>query len=141
VAPSAPGAPFVHSGIAACSRATCGRAAAATGAGDDAGVIYLSEDRATILTVDVFCPSVDDPYTFGQIAAANSVSDIYAMGGKPEVALSIIGFPIDSLPAEAMREILRGGVEKMREARICVIGGHSINDAEVKCGFAVVGIN
>ncbi|MGE5609515.1 MAG: selenide, water dikinase SelD [Bacillota bacterium] len=108
-------------------------------AGDDAGVILLSDNQATILTVDVFCPSVDDPYTFGQIAAANSVSDIYAMGGTPQVALSIIGFPIHSLPAEAMREILRGGVEKMAEAGICVIGGHSINDEEVKCGFAVVG--
>jgi selenide,water dikinase len=108
-------------------------------AGDDAGVIMLCEETATILTVDVFCPAVDDPYTFGQIAAANSLSDIYAMGAVPQVALSIIGFPIDSLPASAMREILRGGVEKMGEAGVCVIGGHSINDEEVKCGFAVVG--
>ena len=108
-------------------------------AGDDAGVILLSPETATILTVDVFCPSVDDPYRFGQIAAANSLSDIYAMGGVPQVALSIIGFPIHTLPADAMREILRGGVEKMREAGVSVIGGHSLNDEEVKCGFAVVG--
>jgi selenide,water dikinase len=108
-------------------------------AGDDAGVILLSKDSATILTVDVFSACVDDPYTFGQIAAANSLSDIYAMGGAPQVALSVIGFPVDKLPVEAMRQILCGGVEKMKEAGICVIGGHSINDADVKCGFAVVG--
>jgi selenide,water dikinase len=110
-------------------------------AGDDAGVIRLGEDgdRDLILTVDVFAPSVDDPFTFGQIAAANSVSDIYAMGGTPLTALSIIGFPIHSLPGTIMREILRGGIEKMREAGIAVIGGHSIDDSEIKCGFAVVG--
>jgi len=108
-------------------------------AGDDAGVILLGKDSATILTVDVFSACVDDPYTFGQIAAANSLSDIYAMGGTPQVALSVIGFPVDKLPVEAMRQIIRGGVEKMKEAGICVIGGHSINDDDVKCGFAVVG--
>jgi selenide,water dikinase len=108
-------------------------------AGDDAGVILLGDNAATILTVDVFSACVDDPYTFGQIAAANSLSDVYAMGGQPQVALSIIGFPTDKLPVDAMRQILRGGVEKMKEAGICVIGGHSINDQDVKCGFAVVG--
>ena len=108
-------------------------------AGDDAAVVMLSKDTATILTVDVFCPAVDDPYTFGQIAAANSVSDIYAMGGTPQAALSIIGFPVHSLPLSAMREILRGGVDKMKEAGVPVVGGHSINDEEVKCGFAVIG--
>ena len=108
-------------------------------AGDDAGVIMLSQDTATILTVDVFCPSVDDPFTFGQIAAANSLSDIYAMGAQPQVALSIIGFPIHALPPQTMHDILRGGIEKMKEAGVPVIGGHSINDEEVKCGFAVVG--
>lgn len=108
-------------------------------AGDDAGVIMLSKDAATVLTVDVFSPSVDDPYTFGQIAAANSVSDIYAMGGTPESALSIIGFPIRTLPPRTMHEILRGGIDKMKEAGASVIGGHSINDEEVKCGFAVIG--
>lgn len=109
--------------------------------GDDAGVMVLSEDdkQALILTVDVFAPSVDDPYTFGQVAAANSLSDVYAMGGTPQSALSIIGFPIYSLPSQVMHEILRGGVDKMKEAGIAVIGGHSINDEEVKCGFAVVG--
>lgn len=108
-------------------------------AGDDAGVVMLSADLATILTVDVFCPAVDDPYTFGQIAAANSLSDVYAMGGEAQAALSIIGFPVYSLPTSAMREILRGGLDKMKEAGVPVVGGHSINDEEVKCGFAVVG--
>lgn len=108
-------------------------------AGDDAGVIMIDEKIATILTVDVFSPSVDDPYTFGQIAAANSLSDIYAMGGVPQSALSIIGFPVHTLPPEVMREILRGGIDKMAEAGIGVIGGHSINDEEIKCGFAVIG--
>lgn len=110
-------------------------------AGDDAGVIVLNEtdEQALILTVDVFAPSVDDAYTFGKIAAANSVSDVYAMGGTPVSALSIIGFPIYNLPNDVMHEILRGGIDKMKEAGIAVIGGHSINDEEIKCGFAVVG--
>jgi len=110
-------------------------------AGDDAGIIQISEsdDNVLILTVDVFAPSVDDPYTFGQIAAANSVSDIYAMGGTPLTAVSIIGFPIHDLPGEIMHNILRGGIDKMKEAGITVIGGHSINDGEIKCGFAVIG--
>lgn len=108
-------------------------------AGDDAGVIQVGSGPASILTVDVFAPSVDDPYLFGQVAAANSVSDIYAMGGKPESALSIIGFPVHELPLDMMHDILRGGVDKMAEAGIAVIGGHSINDEAVKCGFAVFG--
>ncbi len=110
-------------------------------AGDDAGVIMLDPQGqvATVLTVDVFSPSVDDPYTFGQIAAANSVSDVYAMGATPQTSLSIIGFPIHSLPAATLHEILKGGADKMAEAGITVIGGHSINDEEIKCGSAVVG--
>ena len=91
-------------------------------------------------TVDVFAPSVDDPYRFGQIAAANSLSDVYAMGGRPITALSIIGFPVGELPDEALRAILRGGIDKMAEAGVPVIGGHSINDAAVKAGFAVTGL-
>lgn len=116
------------------ARVVVGRAA-----GDDAGVIMLSPERASVLTVDVFTPPVDDPYAFGRIAAANSVSDIYAMGATPECALSIIGFPIHDLPGEAMREILRGGLDVMHEAGVPVIGGHSLNDSEVKAGFAVLG--
>jgi selenide, water dikinase len=109
-------------------------------AGDDAGVYRLDRRTAIVQTVDVFTPSVDDPYTFGQIAAANSVSDIYAMGGRPLTALSVVGFPVGTAPDEVLREILRGGLEKMAEAGVSVIGGHSIKDAEIKAGFAVTGV-
>jgi selenide,water dikinase len=109
-------------------------------AGDDAGVYRLDEHSALVQTVDVFTPSVDDPYTFGQIAAANSLSDVYAMGGRPITALSIVGFPVRSLSEAALRAILRGGIDKMTEAGVPVIGGHSIDDAEVKAGFAVTGL-
>ena len=87
-------------------------------AGDDAGVYQLDDDTALVQTVDVFSPSVDDPYTFGQIAAANSLSDVYAMGGRPITALSIVGFPVRAMPDEVMREILRGGIDKMAEAGV-----------------------
>lgn len=111
-----------------------------TESSDDAGVIELEgSERVSIMTVDVFAPSVDDPYTFGMIAAANSLSDIYAMGGKAETALSIVGFPIYSLPEEAMTAMLQGGADKLSEAGVAAIGGHSINDSEIKCGYAVLG--
>lgn len=106
---------------------------------DDAGIYKMSDRMALVQSVDVFTPNVDDPYTFGQIAAANSVSDIYAMGGKPQTALSIIGFPIDRLDHEVMNQILKGGIDKLQEAGVVVIGGHSIKDNEVKFGFAVTG--
>jgi selenide,water dikinase len=109
-------------------------------AGDDAGVYQLDGNLALVQTVDVFSPSVDDPYMFGQIAAANSVSDIYAMGGRPITALSIVGFPIRSLPDDVLQQILRGGIDKMNEAGVAVIGGHSINEREIKAGFAVTGL-
>ena len=109
-------------------------------AGDDAGVYKLNDELALVQTVDVFTPSVDDPYTFGQIAAANSLSDVYAMGGRPITALSIVGYPIRTMPDDAMHQILRGGVDKMTEAGVPVVGGHSINDKEIKAGFAVTGI-
>lgn len=109
-------------------------------AGDDAGVYRLSDELALVQTVDVFAPSVDDPYLFGQIAAANSVSDVYAMGGRPITALSIIGFPIGTVPDEVMRAILRGGIDKLAEAGVPVLGGHSIKDSEIKAGFAVTGL-
>jgi selenide,water dikinase len=109
-------------------------------AGDDAGVFRLNGDVALVQTVDVFSPSVDDPYVFGQIAAANSVSDVYAMGGRPVTALSIVGFPIRSAPEDVMHQILRGGIDKMGEAGVAVVGGHSINDKEIKAGFAVTGL-
>ena len=110
-------------------------------AGDDAGVYALDDGpMALVQTVDVFSPSVDDPYTFGQVAAANSLSDVYAMGGRPITALSIIGFPIREAPDSVMADILRGGIDKMNEAGVPVVGGHSIQDAEIKAGFAVTGL-
>ncbi|KPK43342.1 MAG: selenide, water dikinase, partial [Planctomycetes bacterium SM23_25] len=95
-------------------------------AGDDAGVYALDDRVCLVQTVDVFSPSVDDPYVFGQVAAANSLSDVYAMGGRPLTALSIVGFPIREVPDQVMRDILRGGIEKMAEAGVPVVGGHSI---------------
>jgi selenide, water dikinase len=109
-------------------------------AGDDAGVYRLGDGSLLVQTVDVFTPCVDSPYLFGRIAAANSVSDVYAMGGRPVTALSIIGFPIDELDGAIMEEILRGGIDTLDEAGCSLIGGHSINDAEIKCGFAVTGL-
>ncbi len=107
---------------------------------DDAGIIETEgASRASVMTVDVFAPSVDDPYTFGMIAAANSLSDVYAMGGEAETALSIVGFPIYTLPEAAMTAMLQGGADKLAEAGIAAIGGHSINDSEVKCGYAILG--
>jgi selenide,water dikinase len=106
---------------------------------DDAGVYKLNDEIGLVQSVDVFTPSVDDPYIFGQIAAANSLSDVYAMGGKPLTALSIIGFPIETLSHKIMNQILQGGIDKMKEAGVVVIGGHSIKDEEIKFGFAVTG--
>ncbi|MHC4301990.1 MAG: selenide, water dikinase SelD [Planctomycetota bacterium] len=109
-------------------------------AGDDAGVYDIGGGKALVQTVDVFTPSVDDPYMFGQVAAANSVSDIYAMGGTPMTAVSVLGFPVRKVPDKTMKEILSGGIDKMNEAGAAIIGGHSINDSEIKAGFAVTGI-
>ncbi len=106
---------------------------------DDAGVFQLSDESALVQSVDVFTPSSDDAYTFGQIAAANSLSDIYAMGGQALTALSIIGFPIKELSPKLMTQIMRGGLDKMQEAGVAVIGGHSIDDQDIKFGFAVTG--
>lgn len=107
---------------------------------DDAGVFRLDERTALVQTVDVFMPSVDDPYVFGQIAAANSLSDVYAMGGRPLTALSIIGFPIETVSPGVMTRMLRGGMDKMAEAGAPVVGGHSINDRDPKFGYAVTGL-
>jgi len=107
---------------------------------DDAGVYKLNDDLALVQSVDVFTPNVDDPYIFGQIAASNSLSDIYAMGGKPLTALSIVGFPIETMSHKIMNQMLRGGIDKMKEAGVDVIGGHSIKDTEIKFGFAVTGL-
>jgi selenide, water dikinase len=107
---------------------------------DDAGVYRLTDGLALVLTVDFFTPIVDDPRAFGQIAAANSLSDVYAMGGRPIAMLSIVGFPRDKLPMTVLGEVLRGGAEKAHEAGVSVVGGHSIDDAEPKVGYAVVGL-
>ncbi len=100
----------------------------------------LTPELALVQTVDYITPLVDDPYTFGQIAAANSLSDVYAMGGKPLLALNVVAFPTDALPMEVLGEILRGGIEKAHEAEVRIIGGHSIDDREPKYGLAVTGI-
>ncbi len=110
-----------------------------TNACDDAGIYQLSDDLALVQTVDVFTPSVDDPYAFGQIAAANSLSDCYAMGGTPLTALAVAAFPIDTLSHDVMARMLRGGIDKIAEAGAVVVGGHSIKDSEVKFGFAITG--
>jgi len=107
---------------------------------DDAGVYKLSPRLALVQSVDVFTPVVDDAYAFGEIAAANSVSDIYAMGGKPLTALSIVAFPIEKLSPRVMNRMLQGGIDKLREAGVALLGGHSIKDREVKFGFAVTGV-
>ena len=107
---------------------------------DDAGVFRLREDLAIVNTVDFFTPIVDDPYVFGQIAAANALSDVYAMGGDPMTALNIVGFPKGKMELEILGEILRGGAEKAKEAGVVVIGGHSLIDAELKYGMAVTGV-
>lgn len=107
---------------------------------DDAGIFLLSEDTALVQTVDFFAPIVDDPYLFGQVAAANALSDVYAMGGKPLTALNIVGFPSGKLPTEVLREILRGGQDKVHEAQALIVGGHTIIDEELKYGLAVTGL-
>lgn len=106
---------------------------------DDAGVFRVSDELALVQTVDFFPPLVNDPYAFGQIAAANALSDVYAMGGEPLTALNIVGFPDKELPSETLVAILNGGGDKVRESGAVVVGGHSVRDAEVKYGLAVTG--
>jgi len=106
---------------------------------DDAAAVRLKDGRLLIQTVDFFTPIVDEPYEFGQIAAANSLSDIYAMGGKPLFALNIVGFPINDLPKAILTEILQGGADKAAEAGIPIVGGHSVDDKEPKYGLVVTG--
>ncbi len=106
---------------------------------DDAGVYRISEGLAVVQTLDFFPPLVDDPYIFGQIAAANSLSDVYAMGGVPITALNIVGFPDTELPAQILSDILKGGAERVVEAGAVIVGGHSVRDAEIKYGLAVTG--
>ena len=106
---------------------------------DDAGVYKITEDTAIIQTVDFFTPIVDDPYWFGQIAAANALSDVYAMGGVPKTAMNLIGFPIKQMDISVLRQILQGGLDKMKEADVVLVGGHSVEDSELKYGLSVTG--
>jgi len=106
---------------------------------DDAGVYRVSDDLALIQTVDFFTPIVDDPYWFGQIAAANALSDVYAMGGVPKTAMNLVGFPLNRLDIGVLRQIIQGGLDKMQEAQVVLIGGHSVEDHELKYGLAVTG--
>ena len=106
---------------------------------DDAGVYRWESGPALVQTVDFFTPIVDDPYIYGQIAAANAVSDIYAMGGRPLTALAIAAFPQDGLEPGVIKEIFRGGFDKLREAGVSLLGGHTVRDPEIKFGYAVTG--
>jgi selenide,water dikinase len=106
---------------------------------DDAGVYRVSDELALIQTVDFFTPIVDDPRAFGQIAAANALSDIYAMGGVPKTAMNLVAFPLKTMDIAVLREIIQGGLDKMTEAGVVLIGGHSIEDSELKYGLSVTG--
>ena len=107
--------------------------------GDDAGVYKWESGPALVQTVDFFTPIVDDPYTYGEIAAANSLSDVYAMGGRPLTALAVAGFPKDDLEPESIRAIFQGGYDTLREAGVALLGGHTVQDREIKFGYAVTG--
>lgn len=106
---------------------------------DDAGVYQISDDLALIQTVDFFTPIVDDPYWFGQIAAANALSDVYAMGGTPKTAMNLVAFPADQMDLTILRQIIQGGIDKLKEAEVVLIGGHSVKDKELKYGLSVTG--
>ena len=108
--------------------------------GDDAAVWRISDELALVQTVDFFTPIVDDPYDFGRIAAANALSDVYAMGGRPLTALNLVAWPLEQLGADVLGEILRGGLDVVRAAGAEVVGGHSIDDPEPKYGLAVTGV-
>ncbi len=107
---------------------------------DDAGVYQISDDTALVQTVDFFTPIIDDPFIFGQIAAANALSDIYAMGGRPITAMNIVGFPLGKLDISILKDILRGGLNKLAEANVALVGGHSVEDQELKYGMAITGL-
>jgi selenide,water dikinase len=107
---------------------------------EDAGVYRLNDDTALIETLDFFTPIVDDPYTFGQIAVANALSDVYAMGGRPLTAMNIVCFPVKKMDISILKDILAGGLDKMREAEVVLVGGHSVEDNELKYGLSVTGV-
>lgn len=107
---------------------------------DNAGVYRLTDDLAIVQTVDFFTPVVDDPFAFGQIAVANSLSDVYAMGARPATAMNVVSFPTGTLDVSVLREILRGGLDKMAEAKVVLVGGHTVDDPELKYGLSVTGL-
>ena len=107
---------------------------------DDAGVYKISNDLAIIQTIDFLTPIVDDPHMFGQVAVANALSDVYAMGGKPLTAMNVVCFPVKTMGIEVLKEILRGGLDKLKEAETTLVGGHSVEDNEIKYGLSVTGI-
>jgi selenide,water dikinase len=107
---------------------------------EDAGVYKLNDELAIVQTLDFFTPVVDDPYTFGQVAAANALSDVYAMGGRPLTAMNIVCFPVKTMDISVLRKILAGGLDKIREAGAILIGGHSVEDEELKYGLSVSGV-
>lgn len=107
---------------------------------EDAGVYKLSEELAIVQTLDFFTPVVNDPYIFGQVTAANALSDVYAMGGKPLTAMNIVCFPVKTMDMSILKEILAGGLDKLREAGVTLVGGHSVEDQELKYGLSITGI-
>jgi len=125
--------------VAGLPRPTDPRVLVATDTADDAGVVKLTDELAIVQTADFFTPIVDDPYAFGRIAATNALSDIYAMGGAPVSALNLVAFPLETLGADVLAEILRGGADAVAAAGASIVGGHSIDDPEPKYGLAVTG--
>jgi selenide, water dikinase len=126
--------------VASLPRPSDPRVLVAADTADDAGVVQLSDDLAIVQTADFFTPIVDDPYTFGRIAATNALSDVYAMGGRPVSALNLVAYPLATLGPDVLREILRGGADAAAAAGVAVVGGHSIDDPEPKYGMAVTGV-
>ncbi len=107
---------------------------------DDAGIVRLTDEIALVQTLDFFPPIVDDPYAFGQIATANSLSDVYAMGGRPITAMNILAVPVDDVGPERLRQVLQGGADKLREAECSLVGGHTVKDKELKFGCSITGL-
>src|SRR5919107_1267167 len=126
--------------VATLPRPSDPRVLVAADTADDAGVVRLTDDLAIVQTVDFFTPIVDDPYAFGRIAAANALSDVYAMGGRPVSALNLVAYPLATLGPENLAEILRGGADAAAQAGAAIVGGHSIDDPEPKYGMAVTGV-
>src|SRR3954464_12837231 len=130
----------VHGLVARLPRSSHADVLVGFGGADDAGVVRVRDDLALVQTVDFFTPIVDDPYDFGRIAATNALSDVWAMGGEPLSALSLVAWPLEQLGTEVLEEVLRGGHDAVDAAGAAIVGGHSIDDAEPKYGVAVVGV-